>query len=381
MKNGFTLIELLAVITILAIILLIALPVMTSIISNAKEKTNEDSVNLYGKAIENAINDYYVKYPLENEVTIKQLEDGGFLNLKGNKVECDTVRIIDRDVYLANCKVGNKYVDATYGENLGKLVDDADKDGKISRGDKYTYKVNNEDKFNFYVLGENADGTVNLIMDRNICEDGTTDYTENNNYCNYAWYSNGSENTINNTNTNKFGPLIGMGKLYNGTKDWIYVPNMNLEYNDITDQVNAGYTGETTYGYGGVNIVDGIGKITTKDGTEQVIQLTDNKPIKARLVKYSEVYGTGGNYCTVEDGTCPYWLIDNLHDSSYYAQYPDKVNMNNNFNYWLLASYPGTPDGSWSVYYGGKVSYGNTLDNSHVGIRPVITVPKENLMN
>ena len=118
MKKGFTLIELLAVITILAIILLIAVPVMTSIISNAKEKSNEDSVNLYGRAIENAINDYYVKYPLENEVTIKQLEDGGFLSLKGNKVKCDTVQIEEREVYLANCKVDDKPVNTTYGTPL-----------------------------------------------------------------------------------------------------------------------------------------------------------------------------------------------------------------------------------------------------------------------
>ena len=122
MKKGFTLIELLAVLTILSIIMLIAVPIVAGIIKNSKEKTREQSVELYGRAIENAINTYYVKYPLKNEVKLKELEDGGFIEYKGNKVECNIVRIEERDVYLEGCKVENKRVDTTYGNYIPEVA-------------------------------------------------------------------------------------------------------------------------------------------------------------------------------------------------------------------------------------------------------------------
>ena len=118
MKRGFTLIELLAVITVLSIIMLIAVPVVAGIIKNSKEKTREQSVELYGRAIENAISAYYVKYPLKNEVTLETLETEKLLDYKGTEVKCNIVRIEERDVYLEDCKVGNKKVDATYGKYI-----------------------------------------------------------------------------------------------------------------------------------------------------------------------------------------------------------------------------------------------------------------------
>lgn len=302
MKKGFTLIELLAVITILAIILLIAVPVMTSIISNAKEKSNEDSVNLYGKAIENAINDYYVKYPLENEVTIKQLEDGGFLNLKGNKVECDTVRIIDRDVYLANCKVGEKDVNYTYGEIFGKLVKDLDNDGKLSVGDKYSCKVNHKNNFNFYVLSLNDNNTVNLIMEKNICEDGTTNYTEQNNYCRVAWNDAGLDNNGRDIYDPSKGPVTMMQYLYNATKNWSNVPNVNMEFINSEYNPNVNFSHEKKFR--NIKIKDGIGVITDFDGNEIKIN-SDKKTIKSRPIFKSESQQFNNSY--------PEWLVQNLY--------------------------------------------------------------------
>ena len=55
MKKGFTLIELLAVIVILAIIALIATPIILGIINNAKKESDKRSVELYVKAAELAV--------------------------------------------------------------------------------------------------------------------------------------------------------------------------------------------------------------------------------------------------------------------------------------------------------------------------------------
>jgi len=129
MKRGFTLIELLAVITVLSIIMLIAVPVVAGIIKNSKEKTREQSVKLYGRAIENAINAYYVKYPLKNEVTLETLETEKLLDYKSTEVKCNIVRIEERDVYLEDCKVGNKKVDATYGKYIPETATGEDYKG------------------------------------------------------------------------------------------------------------------------------------------------------------------------------------------------------------------------------------------------------------
>ena len=55
MKKGFTLIELLAVIVILAIIALIATPIILGIINDAKEDSNKRSVENYAHAVELAV--------------------------------------------------------------------------------------------------------------------------------------------------------------------------------------------------------------------------------------------------------------------------------------------------------------------------------------
>ena len=61
MKKGFTLIELLAVIVILAIIALIATPIILGIINDAREESNERSVELYASAVRNGIAAYQLR--------------------------------------------------------------------------------------------------------------------------------------------------------------------------------------------------------------------------------------------------------------------------------------------------------------------------------
>ena len=54
-EKGFTLIELLTVIEILAIIALIVVPMILNIIEYSKNSSNKKSIELYAKAVENAI--------------------------------------------------------------------------------------------------------------------------------------------------------------------------------------------------------------------------------------------------------------------------------------------------------------------------------------
>jgi len=72
---GFTLIELLAVVVILALILLVAIPTVLDVISTSKDKAYESSVDL----IENGSKLYFMANPSEDEVTIVQLISSGYL--------------------------------------------------------------------------------------------------------------------------------------------------------------------------------------------------------------------------------------------------------------------------------------------------------------
>ena len=92
-KNGFTLIELLAVIVILAIIALIATPIILGIINDAREESNERSVELYASAVRNGIaahqlrgtsapksfSDLTIQYDGDVKCSVQELyEDGSF---------------------------------------------------------------------------------------------------------------------------------------------------------------------------------------------------------------------------------------------------------------------------------------------------------------
>ena len=239
-------------------------------------------------------------------------------------------------------------------------------------GDKYEYEVSPGTRYIFYVLSIKND-QVSLIMDRNICNDGTVAYTELNNYCRYAWESN---------NINGNGPIDAMQTIGNATRNWTNVPNMNLVYNDRED-LNA-----STYGYTGITIEDGVGYITKKDGTTQTpITLIDNKPIKARLPRHSEIKSAG---CSATVGACPAWLIGNMtyHDvSSAGVGMTDKYSMNNNNEayqgqingYWTLSSYSNQSNLARSVDYYGIESAQNTNRTVYYGVRPVINVPVSDL--
>ena len=94
-------------------------------------------------------------------------------------------------------------------------------------GTKYQCEVKSKTKYYFYVLSHNDDGTTNLIMDRNICQDGTMATAINT--CLVAWNSN---------NINSSGPTTIMSYLNNATSSWENIPNLNMTYVDEGEKYN-----------------------------------------------------------------------------------------------------------------------------------------------
>ena len=126
-NSGFTLIELLAVIVILAIITLIATPIILNIIKDSKEESNKRSIEMYAKAIENSIIKYQMLSNQKINGAFLSTEDGRLLTQEGrdplvieydgSKIFCSLVEIYDDgNIFLGNCIINE---DETKSYNYG----------------------------------------------------------------------------------------------------------------------------------------------------------------------------------------------------------------------------------------------------------------------
>ena len=117
-STGFTLVELLAVIVILALIALITAPVVLSVIENSQAKTYRRSIDLYGKAVEKAIAEYYLDHERDaiNNLTFDDVKE--YIKYEGNEVSCDINRINNnKTIYISKCKINNETEYVMDGEN------------------------------------------------------------------------------------------------------------------------------------------------------------------------------------------------------------------------------------------------------------------------
>ena len=105
-KNGFTLIELLAVIVILAIIALIATPIILGIINDARDAS----------AVRNGIAAYQLREGKEVEAKTYTKETLPFEVEYDGKIECTSIIISeDGKVSLDKCTVNNGIKEYSYG--------------------------------------------------------------------------------------------------------------------------------------------------------------------------------------------------------------------------------------------------------------------------
>ena len=365
--KGFTLVELLAVIVILAVIALIATPIVLSIINDTKESAVIRSAEMYVGAV-------------ENKIMQENMIQGGKLNPKdcivgsdGN-VTCDgtpleiEVNGDKPDSGLITYDRGRvTSIELTFGERKvitdenGELVLDSNTQVcKLIQGEpnemgsKYECEVKRGTKYNFYVLSHETDGTTNLIMDRNINSDGTPttkaiyeDEKEDNGgiYNKVAWINQDNYESSGGTiwgdlqDNNHFGPITAMNFLDNATSDWNNIPNLNLTYNDEGEHfTNFKITG------------------------------------KARLPYKSEVNEAG---CADDSRfACPLWMVEYLSDGGANFGTPYQENpIDEIYGYWTLSSSSGTSYEAWNVHYEGIVSNQSSVDNGgSYGVRPVINV-------
>ena len=402
MKKGFTLIELLAVIVILAIIAVIAVPIVINIIDDSKNNASLRSADFYLDAVELAVADRVMNYGAIPNKTYPIMGDGNICLETYNKTSIeeictDTDNIDNNEILKVEVKGehptsgtitienGNiKNVDITLSE---KRITKNDK-GEIiyfpctkvsgeenTIGSKYECEVSPGVKYNFYVLSYNDENnettkdktkavTTNLIMDRNMCSDGTPTDESKEDKCFVAW------NKETGKIGNRYGPVTAMNYLYNATKSWINIPSLNYIYNDRNFQGIA--EDNTTIGYTSFVSVDGEAIITSLDGITMTTIGSKTEPLKARMPIYTK------NFTNPSKNELSNKKTDN--SNAYLYDYLDpydgsKANsISGIYGYWALSSRADLSSDAWHVSFNDSVGVYNAFIDSSVGVRPVITL-------
>ena len=422
MKKGFTLIELLAVIVILAVIALIATPIVLSIIEQTKESAVLRSAEHYLSAVEHSIANKSLsiggsfspntcvvqsdgKLLCDGTETL-ELEISGEVPSTGT-ITFDKGKIIDVELTLSNkniIKNSNGEL-AYYVSPCTRVTGDKETPGSL-----YECEVKPGVKYNFYVLSKESNGTTNLIMDRNINSDGTpttkgiikSDKEENGGIYNLvAWINQDNYETVGGSSwddwedNNNFGPITAMNFLYNATKDWINIPALNYTYNDKeyqgTTEENRSYTSFVSN--------NGVATITALAGNKTIIGTSD-KPLRARMPIFSGTYDEDWNKIA-EKGEVSDLKSDESNEYLYYhmaldgcydnendynpvacedAGYIEGVyesgieNIDGIYGYWTLSSSADSSGDAWLVFYSGFVDDDGVADDYGFGVRPVINL-------
>ena len=385
-EKGFTLIELLAVIVILAIIALIATPIILGIIKDTKKEADERSVEMYVSALKNAI----VQQQLDGSKPIIgtfSTDNGKDILLNGEPVftvDYDGPEItIDRiDIY----EDGSVYIQGIKSKNDGKIL--ADSVGIKQRyvdGEEVYYNVktgksctnyheeNSKTGYNginptgnqtnclkFYAFNDKGGKNLNLLLDHN-----TT--------ATVAW---------NSTEDNSKGPSKETGfvldKLYQDTNEWnvIIVPT-NYEYKGTTISYTIDYNGYKA-------------RLIT---AQEVALITgaDKKPLNwSETSENSHFYYLDG--ANSEDETWQTQVANSTNKSEYNwlfdrtnncTTYGCNVNDASTHGYWTSSARITNPSSAWSVYVNGSIT--SSAGNYSVsyadcfGVRPVIEVLKSKL--
>ena len=185
-KKGFTLIELLAVIVVLAIIALIATPIVMNVIKKANEGAAERSADNYLKAVDTLIaTEKLDGTPIaDGEYTIdstgKLTKDGNSyeVEVSGTKPVGGTIVIANGQVDKDSSTIDYEDYNVTYkdgiaeanekGDSISELAEFCDlKDGNEKEvGAKYLCDLGDGDRI-FYVLEAGSDSVSNSTLESN----------------------------------------------------------------------------------------------------------------------------------------------------------------------------------------------------------------------
>ncbi len=380
-KKGFTLIELLAVIVILAIIALIATPIVLDIIEDSKESSVKRSIELYGGAVENAVakaqlNGSVVpsgKYTTADGKTLTQGETTLKVDYNGAKVVCEVNITIQGEISLKGCKVNGKETEYTYGKiedannktytngevvyfdvTTGKSCDTYTKENSNTNYNGIGGTENQNGCMKFYAFNDDGKDTINLILDHN-----TT--------ATVKWYS---------SNTNASGPKEVLEELKTDTSSWVgTITPENYSIDQTGQPSNAKYTIDYSSYKARLITAQEIAQITGNTGWDEKVAASDCYYFDSKTTTESDTCKRGNTT------GCKYgWLYDRtLTSCTEHGCLNNADSSMTGYGYWT--STPTASDSSlaWLVYHPGELENHHYVGYDGYGVRPVITVLKSKL--
>ncbi len=420
-KKGFTLVELLAVIVILSLVLVIAVPSVNKYIKQSKEKAYDAQISTIIEAAQAYASTNLELLPNRENISVKvtlgQLKSSGLIkeevkNPNDDKYFDDALTIkIKKNKENYIYEVVENTITTRDGEEAPKIT--------LNGSPMVTYNLN--DTYNdLGVSATDSDGNAltNIVIDKSNLVMSTegiyqvkytvTDtkgisstvyrnvYVSNNKYANgTAIYFNPNSNSVCSkaeatSNTSKSN---GCMKWYTFNDDGSSTVNLLLDHNTTAtvawvskaDYIAAGGT-EAEWGSNGNN---SKGPITALKQLKSDTS-TWNKSINPRLIEAREIATITGNsgwtaggsdyyfhdntqtQYTGAAGTNKYaWLFDNTKDCT---EFGCNVADSSTYGYWTNTACSDISFYAWYVNYYGTLGGFNVLSKS--GVRPVITVSK-----
>ena len=429
-NSGFTLIELLAVIIILGVIMLIAIPSVTRQISESRKKAYVDTAKEVVAGARTVVN--------QGDLTMYDLNTTYYIPSRYIKTENSLKSPYGEftEAYVGVIYTGDGYryywisVDET-GQGIKNITDidkldtkDIESNIKAKDIKDIVEKIGIGDRDNIKILDPETETWIDFNVEENVDEDGFIEsenpvckpatvlhtatciatelacfgagYTGSNNLITYGTIKNGNPKagdaydcklTQNGDFTERFYYVGKKGKY----SILIYYKNMNNQSMYAYDSSNKNWYGpRTAYQYlPNINewnnpgiiapsesrqIINEIGSGITTGGTIQSFTYSNKA---ARFLTIQELVEACSSISSVGDLTigeldgCP-WLMESL------GQYEGTTG---SFGYWLEEPCSFDSSRVWNVLgYRRRVSHVASNSNSYHGVRPVITVLTSDLL-
>ena len=357
-NKGFTLIELLAVIVLLAILMVVAVPKILNVIENSRKSAAESSIKLVKDAIKTQVTSesmmgtnftsdesgcYTFNFDDQTSGNAKELQLKNKENITGTIKYCNgnftnnTLVFDGQDMKTIVCKRAEEKTLHTDGTHTFGSIGSK---GTLSSGDAFDCDVNGDKTYDseterFYYVTDMDDSTAVLIYYNNV-EKGKPSNSK------LAAYDSSGENF--------HGPRTAIEEL----------PSTNEWRN--------------------VSLISNVRSIIAQDGTNQTtgVPLPDRFSYTgkaARLLTTQEI----NKACNITVGTV---TPGELNSCNYLMENTKYSNASiGNYGYWLENPHSGTSVNAWRVNGGARDVYSRPVsdDGGGYGVRPAIEVLKSNI--
>ena len=357
-EKGFTLIELLAVIVILAILMVVAVPKILNVIENSRKSAAESSIKLVKDAIKTQVtsgsimgtsftsNDdgcYTFNFDDQTSGNAKKLQLKNKENITGTIKYCNgnftnnTLSFDGQDMKTIVCKRAEEKTLHTDGTHTFGSIGSK---GTLSSEDAFDCNVNGDKTYDseterFYYVTDMNDSTAVLIYYNNV-ENGKP-------------------------NNSKLVAYDASGENWHG-------PRTAIEQLPSTSE------------WRNVSLTSNVRSIIAQDGTNSTTggPLPDSFSYSgkaARLLTIQEVRKATGNK------DIPTWQAGELDNFNYLLENTKYSNASiGNYGYWLENPHSGYSGVAWNVSGSNRYVSDNTVSYAGgVGVRPVIEVSKSNI--